>query len=84
MAPNPVFIQTDDGLGDLDCARFPLAEAFDDVMADFKSVVIDSLDWLERLVWVQVVRDHGTHGKGSVDNIEDFGFAKGYMYAIDY
>ncbi len=33
MAPNPIFIQTEDGLGNLDCARFPLAEAFDDVMA---------------------------------------------------
>jgi hypothetical protein len=63
MAPNPIFIQTEDGLGNLDCARFPLAEAFDDVMAaimslyseghDFKTVVIDSLDWLDPFKKVQ-------------------------------
>lgn len=67
MAPNPVFIQTEDGLSNIDCARFPLAESFHDVMAmlmelyseqhDFRTVVIDSLDWLERLIWTHVCRE---------------------------
>ena len=94
MAPNPIFIQTEDGLGNLDCARFPLAESFDDVMAaimslyseahEFKTVVIDSLDWLERMIWAKVVRDRGPGNKTKVENIEDFGFARGYTYALDY
>ena len=60
MAESPVFIQTEDGLGGIDCAKFPLAKTFDDVMAaigelysgkhSFKTVVIDSLDWLEKFV----------------------------------
>ncbi len=28
--------------------------------------------------------DRGPGNKTKVDNIEDFGFARGYMYAIDY
>ena len=32
QAPSPVFIQTEDGLGMLDCAHFPLAASFDDVI----------------------------------------------------
>ena len=45
---------------------------------DYKSVVIDSLDWLERLIWTQVCADRG------VENIEDIGYAKGYTFALTY
>ena len=60
-APAPIVIQTEDGLGVLDAPRFPLATTFDDVLEslqvlatenhEFKSVVVDSLDWLEPLIW---------------------------------
>lgn len=86
-APNAVFIQTEDGLANIDCARFPLAESFSDVMTalmelysephGFPTVIIDSLDWLERLIWAHVCR---TRNK---DGIEDFGYGKGYTYALD-
>lgn len=59
-APNPIFIQTEDGLGDVDCVRLPLATTFDDAMkalmelyADdhpYQSLVVDSMDWLEFLI----------------------------------
>jgi hypothetical protein len=26
-APKPIFIQTEDGLGEIDCAKFPLAKS---------------------------------------------------------
>src|SRR5690606_28999732 len=29
----PIFIQTEDGLGEIDCAKFPVARGFADVMA---------------------------------------------------
>ncbi|HHK42447.1 MAG TPA: hypothetical protein ENJ50_08520, partial [Planctomycetaceae bacterium] len=94
MALNPIFIQTEDGLGNIDAARFPLAASFDDVMNaitalysethDFRTIVIDSLDWLERLIWNEVVRRKPTTEKGrQVASIEDYGFAKGYTFAID-
>ena len=94
MAPQPVFIQTEDGLGNLDAARFPLAEPFDDVMAavmalyteahEFQTVVVDSADWLEQLIWKEVIRRRPTTERGrDVTSIEDYGFAKGYTYALE-
>jgi hypothetical protein len=85
-APAPVIIQTEDGLGNLDVTAFPLAKTFEDVLDavaslytephDFQTLVIDSLDWLEPLVWDKVCR---THNKAS---IEEFGYGKGYVEAL--
>jgi len=84
-APAPIFIQTEDGLGSIDCARFPVVDSLDQVLSaitalyeqehDFRTVVVDSLDWLERLIWAEVCRRRG------VDNIEDIGYGKGYAFA---
>ena len=32
-APNPIFVQTEDGLGEIDTAKFPLAKGVGDVLA---------------------------------------------------
>ena len=60
-APNAIFIQTEDGLGEIDCRKFPLAHSLSEVIAEltalrdeaheFQSVVVDSVDWLERLIF---------------------------------
>ena len=85
--PDPVFVQTEDGLGNIDCAKFPLAqsaeEAFKQLDAlrspnEFQTVVVDSLDWLERLIWDQVAKD------AKVDSIEKIGYGKGYVIALTY
>ena len=85
-APKAIFIQTEDGLGDIDCAKFPLAKTLTDVQDsiralfvqdhEYKTVVIDSLDWLERLVWADICAAAGK------DDISDFGFNKGYSAAL--
>lgn len=89
-APKPVFIPTEDGLGEIDCVAFPLAGTYEQVIAaltalvtdahDFETVVIDSLDWLERLVFDRLCRDW------SVNSIEkvDGGYGKGYTHALAY
>ena len=86
-APAPIFIQTEDGLASLDVASFPLAARHEDVLEavgalyaeehDFETVVLDSLDWCEKLIWSYVARKHD---KGS---IEDFGYGKGYTVAAE-
>jgi len=86
MADKPVFIQTEDGLGEIDCAKFPLATTFDEAMKAlselytdkhaYRTVVVDSLDWLERLIHAEVCR------KRNVESIEDIGYAKGYVFAL--
>lgn len=85
-APKPVFIQTEDGLGEIDCHKFPITTTFDQAMRalselyseehPYRTVVVDSLDWLERLIWAEVCR------KCNVESIEDIGYAKGYVFAL--
>ena len=86
-APNPIFIQTEDGMGVLDAPRFPLAECYEDVHEaltslaseehNYKTLVIDSLDWLEPLIWSKLCRDQG------YGTIEEPGYGKGYNQALD-
>lgn len=87
QAPSPVFIRAEDGLGILDVPTFPLAESVQDVIGalealyadhDYQTVAIDSLSALEPLIWAQVAADHGAK------SIEDIGYGKGYIYAMDY
>ena len=86
MAEKPIFIQTEEGINDLEADRFPVATAYQDVLSalsalysdahEYQTVVIDSLDWLERLIWAAVCSKRG------VESIEDIGYAKGYVFAL--
>jgi hypothetical protein len=88
QAPKPVFIQTEDGLGEIDCAKFDLAmridavtDALDGLLKEeheFQTVVIDSLDWMERLIHDAVCKEE------NVTSIEKAGggYAKGYTFAL--
>ncbi len=88
MAPSPIFVPTEDGVGEIDCAKFPLAHTFDQVMSalselysekhPYQTVVVDSLDWLERLIWAEVCR------KRMIESIEDIGYGKGYVFALTH
>jgi len=85
-APNPIFLGTEDGTASLDVARFPAPESFAQVIEsievlskephDYKTLVVDSLDWLEPLVWEKVCKD------GEKKKIEDFGYGKGFSNAL--
>jgi len=84
-APNPVVIQTEDGLGNLAATAFPLARSFEEVIEaisslymeehQFQTVVIDSLDWLEPLIWQRVCQDN------KLESIEKLSYGKGYVEA---
>ncbi len=86
MAESPVFIRTEDGLGALEVDRFPLCTSWGDVLAcldsliagkhDYKTVVIDSLDWLERLILAETCR------RRQVESIEEIPYGKGYVHAL--
>ena len=90
LAPNPVFVQTEDGLSEIDTSKFPLARTFDDVVMQLQAVrdeqheygtlVIDSVDWLERLVWDRVCADYGVKSVEKADG----GYGKGYVHALTY
>jgi hypothetical protein len=86
-APEPIFLLTEDGLGTLEVSHFPLARTFDEVMDGlerlytdehgYRTVVIDSVDWLEPLVWQRACKDNRWA------SIEDAGYGKGYVAALD-
>lgn len=93
-APNPIFLFTEEGQGLLDVRRFELTEgdalvkSWAELIGCLKflheepdhgaeTVVIDSLDFAEALLWEETCRLHGE------DNIEAFGYGKGYVHAVD-
>lgn len=85
-AYNPIFLPLEDGLQGIETNAFPLLTSFDEVMQaidsltapnDFGTAVIDSLDWLEPLVWAHVCKANGW------PNIEAPGYGKGYIAAND-
>jgi hypothetical protein len=90
LAPKPIYIQTEDGLDEIDCDKFPLAATYNDVVGaltelraeqhDYETVVIDSLDWLERLVWDKLCAENGVNSIEKVDG----GYSKGYTHALTY
>lgn len=87
LAPHPIFIQTEDGLASVDSDAFPLATSFSDVIKylgelateqhDYKTIVVDSTDWLERLIYAQVCAER------NVKTIGDIAYGAGYNQAID-
>jgi len=86
-SPKPIFLQTEEGLDDVGADRTPLLLETADVARwlidlsgpdqhGYETVVIDTLDWLEKLIWQATCREAGK------DSIEDFGYGKGYTVAI--
>jgi hypothetical protein len=85
--PPRILVYGTEGVG---CDKFPLARSFEDVYAalseletqehGYETVAIDSLDWLERLIWDAVCR------RESATTIEKVGggYGKGYTLALDY
>lgn len=88
-APNPVFICAEDGLPPVlgEVPRFPTPESLSDVQEairtlvredhDFRTLVIDTVDWLEPLVWQKVCTENGWK------DIEAPGYGKGYVAAAE-
>lgn len=79
---NPVLLPVEDGASAIDIMALPLATTYAQViesikflMGDhpYKTLVIDSLDWIEPLVWQAVCDEHGKQ------SIEAFGYGKGYI-----
>lgn len=86
-APSPIFIEPERGSGHLDVPRFPPPTNLPDVLEAvqeltvsehaFQTVVIDTIDWLEPMVWAFVCSRDGK------SDVEDYGYGKGYQVALD-
>src|SRR5690349_22103911 len=85
-APSPVFLDIEDGLTSIDAPSLPIksyADVLDAIGSlyneehDFRTVVVDSLDWLEPLIWKH------TAEANKWPDIEAPGYGRGYVAAAD-
>lgn len=89
---NPLWLDIEDGAGNISAARIPfpdghatdysqVLEALDAVLEqehDFTTLVVDTIDRLESLIWAHVCSKAGPKYR----SIEDFGYGKGYVVAL--
>lgn len=83
--PKPVFIDTEGSTTELDVDRLPKPSSWTMLKQQiawvvqqgprFKTLIIDTIDWAERLCNEAVCAEHNVKG------IEDFGYGKGYIYS---
>ena len=82
----PIFLRLEDGISNISVPTFgeipQVMEQVGDALRalineehHFKTLVIDSLDWLEPLIWEKVCRNNG------IKCIEKIGYGKGYIEA---
>lgn len=84
----PIYIDLEDGLHAIKAPRFPRAKTYEDIKDqiaelkttrhDYKTVVIDSIDWLEKLVEERVCKDY------SAKTLMDVSFGRGYSACRTY
>jgi hypothetical protein len=90
QSPDPVFLDIERGTNELNVARVDEPEAgwtWTDVLEslrlleteahDRKTLVIDTLDELEALLWAHICK------RDSKSSIEDYGYGKGFQAALD-
>lgn len=93
-APSPIFLGAEDGTSELDVKRFPQPTCFADGLEavqelisgthDYQTLVVDTLDWFEPLVWQQVCVALAKPGRPPLRSIEEPGYGKGYTEAGGY
>lgn len=79
--PNPLFLNIEDGVGDLEVDSTSVIKSVTDFMGclvgvwdtDYETIVIDTVDWLEKLIFNEVAKEAGKK------TIDDIGFGKGYQ-----
>lgn len=85
--PDPLFIDTEGGTSNLDVRRIKCSKSWDELLLIVKEIiknpticktlVLDTADWSETMC-INAVTE-----KYRKNNIEDFGYGKGYTYLLD-
>ena len=91
-APSPLFIGAEEGTNNIDVARYE-PHTLDDVRAklgelvseqhEFKSVVIDTVDWLTPMVELEAIARWNSHESKKCKGIDEPGFGKGRVLAFE-
>lgn len=80
--PQPLFIDTEGSTNKMDVARYPKPTSWEMLKNEVreapktgcKTIVIDTIDWAEKLCLMSICDAHQKKG------IEDFGYGKGYVW----
>jgi len=85
-AYKPIFLPFEDGLSGIEAEAFPLLKSYAEAMEaittlvkeehSYSTVVVDSLDWAEPLIWQKVAKEAGKR------SIEEIPYGKGYAEAL--
>lgn len=82
--PNPVLLPVEDGASAVDVDAFPVVTTYQNIIDaitdlhgehNYKTLVVDSLDWCEPVVWDETCRIN------EKPSIESFGYGKGHVEA---
>lgn len=83
--PKPICLPTEDGLADIDVDAFPLVKHYPQALGaveslitgkhDYKTLIVDSLDWLEQIIFKSVAEKHSKKTVAEVD------YGRGYVEA---
>lgn len=87
-ATAPIFVAAEDGTAHLDVSRLgptdmtwqeikDAVRVLTDEPHDFRTLVLDTVDWAEPLLWSYIC------GRDNRLSIEDYGYGKGYVAALD-
>lgn len=91
-APSAIFLPTEDGTDHLDATRVPLVDNYRVMLQwiewlrssqhSYRTAIVDTLDGLEPHVWAWTCMTK-KNGDRRAEHIEDYGFKKGYEFALD-
>ncbi len=91
-APSPIFLCAEDGTTRLDVTRFPEPKTWDEVFEaidslvreehEHKTLVLDTLDWLEPICWRAVCDKPDPKTKKKYEVINDWGYGRGFDAAL--
>lgn len=86
-APKPIFLGAEDGTAQLDVTRFATPDSWQEVLDavrllteeqhEYQTLVVDTLDWLEPMLWAHICK------RDKKEDIEAYGYGKGYAAALD-
>lgn len=84
--PKPLFIRTEDGASHVEVEASPVCETFDQAFGylielggtddlPYRTLVVDSADWLQKLIWSHLEQKHNVATVSAID------YGKGYAEA---